>query len=57
MLRHSFSRNAKREGLRIDVLSLILGYASTKTTMDMYGTPNMEDVQEEYEKKIGVIFG
>jgi integrase len=47
----------KKEGLRIDVLSLILGHTSTKTTMDMYGTPNMEDVQEEYEKKIGVIFG
>jgi integrase len=57
MLRHSFSRNAKREGLRIDVLSFILGHASTKTTMDMYGTTNMEDVQEECEKKTGVIFG
>jgi len=57
LLRHSFSGNAKKEGLRIDVLSLILDHASTKTTMDMYGTPNIEDVQEEYEKKIGVILG
>ena len=57
LLRHSFSGNAKKEGMRIDVLSLILGHASTKTTMDMYGTPNMEDIQEEYEKKIGMILG
>ena len=57
MLRHSFSGNAKSEGLRIDLLSLIPGHASNKITMDMYGTPNMEDVQEEYEKKTGVIFG
>ncbi|MBW1812293.1 MAG: site-specific integrase [Deltaproteobacteria bacterium] len=56
LLRHSFSGNAKKGGLRIDVLSLILGHSSTKTTMDMYGTPNIDDIQEEYEKKVGLIF-
>jgi hypothetical protein len=34
-----------------------LGHALTKTTRDMYGTPNIDDVQKEYEKKIGVILG
>jgi len=56
LLRHSFSGNAKKEVLRIDVLSLILGRASTKTTMDRYGTPNITDIHEEYEKKVGLIF-
>ena len=56
LLWHSFSGNAKKEGLRIDVLSLILGHASTKTTMDVYGTPNIDDIQEEYEKKLEIIF-
>jgi len=39
------------------MLSLILGHSSTKTTMDMYGTPNIDDILEEYEKKVGFIFG
>jgi len=50
LLRHSFSRNALRAGVRIEVLMEILGHASIRTTIDTYGTPSIEDISQEYEK-------
>ena len=50
LLRHSFSRNALKVGVRIEVLMEILGHASIRTTIDTYGTPSIDDISQEYEK-------
>lgn len=48
LLRHSFARLWKENGGSIETLSKILGHASIKTTMDVYGTESLADVQKNY---------
>lgn len=56
LLRHSFARNARVKGMPIEILQQILGHKSIKTTIDVYGTPSMESVQSEYEKRIAEMY-
>jgi len=50
LFRHSFARIALKNGMGMEKLQQMLGHASIKTTIDVYGTPSVESVQEEYEK-------
>ncbi len=52
LLRHSFSRLWKAHGGSIETLSRILGHASVKTTMDVYGTESLTDVRRNYANTI-----
>jgi integrase len=56
LFRHSFVRNAIARGANIDKIQQILGHASIRTTIDVYGTPSLEAVQDEYEKKIAGMY-
>ena len=42
--------------MRIETLSKILGHTSIKTTLDEYGTEDLEDVQENYKKIMQEMF-
>lgn len=50
LLRHSFARTWKARGGNIESLADILGHASTATTLDLYGTPSLDDTQEAYDR-------
>lgn len=50
LLRHSFARLWKENGGSVETLSKILGHASVKTTMDVYGTESLADVQRNYQR-------
>lgn len=52
LLRHSFARLWKDAGGSIETLSKILGHSSVKTTMDVYGTQSLTDVQRNYAATI-----
>lgn len=52
LLRHSFSRLWKSHGGSIETLSRILGHASVKTTLDVYGRESWTDVQRNYARTI-----
>ena len=45
LLRHSFARHWKKRGGSIESLSKILGHTSVKTTLDEYGTEDLQEVQ------------
>ena len=57
LLRHSYGRNARAAGQRIEFIQHQLGHASIKTTMDIYGKPSVDDMQEDYEQKMEGIYG
>jgi len=50
LLRHSFARLWKENGGSVETLSKILGHASVKTTLDIYGTESWADVQRNYTR-------
>jgi len=50
LFRHSFARIALHSGMRMEKVQQMLGHSSIKTTIDVYGTPSLESVQEEYDK-------
>ncbi len=50
LFRHTFARNWKARGGSIESLAKILGHSSTATTVDLYGTESIEDVQENYDR-------
>ena len=56
LFRHSFAREWKKQGGSTESLSKILGHTSVKTTLDEYGTEDLEQVQENYEKMITGMF-
>ena len=56
LFRHSFAREWKRKGGSIESLSKILGHTSIKTTLDEYGTEDLEEVQANYERVISEMF-
>ncbi|MCJ7783831.1 MAG: site-specific integrase [Desulfobacterales bacterium] len=56
LFRHSFAREWKKRGGSIETLSKILGHTSIKTTLDEYGTEDLQDVQENYNKIMQEIF-
>lgn len=49
LFRHSFARAWRARGGSIESLSRILGHSSIPTTMELYGTESIDDVQESYD--------
>lgn len=50
LFRHTFARLWKQKGGDIESLSHILGHASSATTVDLYGTQSIDDVQANYQR-------
>jgi integrase/recombinase XerD len=57
ILRHSCARILKDRGLSLEVVQRVLGHLSFKTTMDLYGTKSISEMDEELKEKVGDIFG
>ena len=55
IFRHSIARFLKSKNLSAEWIQNFLGHASFKTTMDMYGTISINEMQEDVEKKLSVI--
>lgn len=49
ILRHSYARHLKDQGVKMETLRTILGHESIKTTMDTYGLQSVEDIEAEFE--------
>ena len=56
ILRHSCARILKDKGLSLEVVQKVLGHLSYKTTMDLYGTKSISEMDEELKEKVGDIF-
>jgi integrase/recombinase XerD len=57
ILRHSCARILKDRGMSLEVVQKVLGHLSYKTTMDLYGTKSISEMDEELKEKVGDIFG
>lgn len=57
ILRHSCARILKDQGLSLEVVQKVLGHLSYKTTMDLYGTKSISEMDVELKEKMGEIFG
>lgn len=57
ILRHSCARMLKDKGLSLEVVQKVLGHLSYKTTMDLYGTKSITEMDDELKEKVGDIFG
>ena len=57
ILRHSCARILKDRGLSLEVVQKVLGHLSYKTTMDLYGTKSISEMDEELKEKVGNLFG
>lgn len=53
ILRHSFARRFLRSGGRIDVLQRLLGHSTISTTVNVYGSPSLDDIQKQYRDVYG----
>jgi integrase/recombinase XerD len=51
LLRHTYARVCKDAGLTIEEVQGLRRHASFKTTYDLYGTINFEEIQKRYEEK------
>ncbi len=56
ILRHSCARILKDRGLSLEVVQRVLGHLSYKTTMDLYGTKSISDMDKELKEKVGDVF-
>ena len=56
LLRHSFARLWKQSGGSIESLAIILGHASVKTTLDLYGREGLEDIRRNYDATLPRLF-
>jgi site-specific recombinase XerD len=52
LFRHSIARFLKSKGFSAEWIQNFLGHQSYKTTMDMYGTISIDEMQEVAEKKL-----
>ena len=50
LFRHTFAQHWKQRGGDIESLSRILGHATSATTVDLYGTQDIDDLQSSYER-------
>lgn len=50
LFRHTFARHWKQPGGDIESLAQILRHASSSTTVDLYGTLSIDDVQASYDR-------
>ncbi len=57
ILRHSCARILKDRGLSLEVVQRVLGHLSFKTTMDLYGTKSIFEMDKELKEKVGDVFG
>lgn len=57
ILRHSCARILKDRGLSLEVVQRVLGHLSFKTTMDLYGTKSISEMDDELKEKVGNVFG
>lgn len=57
ILRHSCARMLKDRGLSLEVVQRVLGHLSYKTTMDLYGTKSISEMDTELKEKVGDVFG
>ncbi len=57
ILRHSCARILKDKGLSLEVVQKVLGHLSYKTTMDLYGTKSISEMDQELKEKVGDLFG
>lgn len=57
ILRHSCARILKDKGLSLEVVQKVLGHLSYKTTMDLYGTKSISEMDKELKEKVGDVFG
>ncbi len=57
ILRHSCARMLKDKGLSLEVVQKVLGHLSYKTTMDLYGTKSITEMDDELKDKVGDVFG
>lgn len=53
IFRHSIARFFKSKGFSAEWIQNFLGHESYKTTMDMYGTISIDEMQEIAERKLG----
>lgn len=53
LFRHSIARFLKSKGFSAEWIQNFLGHQSYKTTMDMYGTISIDEMQEVAERKLG----
>ncbi len=53
ILRHSISRWLKQQRFPAEWIQNFLGHESYKTTMDMYGTISIDEMQELASQKLG----
>ena len=56
ILRHSCARILKDRGLSLEVVQRVLGHLSFKTTMDLYGTKSISEMDDELKEKAGNLF-
>ena len=56
ILRHSCARILKDRGLSLEVVQKVLGHLSYKTTMDLYGTKSISEMDDELKAKAGTLF-
>ncbi|MFX0139898.1 MAG: tyrosine-type recombinase/integrase, partial [Candidatus Hodarchaeota archaeon] len=52
IFRHSIARYLKNKGFSVEWIQNFLGHASYKTTMDMYGTLSIDEMQQEAEMRL-----
>lgn len=57
ILRHSCARILKDRGLSLEVVQKVLGHLSYQTTMDLYGTKSIGQMDDELKEKVGDVFG
>ncbi|MGH1362267.1 MAG: tyrosine-type recombinase/integrase [Calditrichia bacterium] len=53
LFRHSIARYLKNKGFSAEWVQNFLGHSSYKTTMDMYGTISLDEMQDEAVKRLG----
>jgi integrase len=50
LLRHTFARRMRKEGLRIETLARILGHDDPGLTMQLYSSPGQDEIHDEFLK-------
>jgi len=55
LLRHSIARHLKTAGFQAEWIQKFLGHSSIRTTMDVYGTIGMDEMQAIADKKLLLI--
>jgi site-specific recombinase XerD len=55
LFRHSIARHLKAQGFSLETLQNFLGHEKFTTTMDVYGRQGIDEMQSEFDKKLGLI--